>query len=168
MHADEQLIEDYLASVKQVKQAFAGMSQSAARAHPVEGKWSSLEVLCHLVDADLTISQRIRAALVVDGPRLPAFSREVLSTILVADARQLDEELALFSLIRTQTARILKALPPGALDRTVVLVKNDGDEVTKPIRQIISGITQHIGHHLGFVEEKRRALGLTAASANGR
>lgn len=167
MHADEQLLEDYLASVKQVKQAYAGMSDAAARAHPVEGKWSALEVLCHLVDADLTISHRIRAALIVDGPRLPAFSREILTTILTPDARQLDEELALFSLTRTQTARILKALPAGTLDRTVVLVKADGDEVTRPIRQVITGITQHIGHHLGFVEEKRRALGL-AVSANGR
>ncbi len=168
MHSDDQLIEDYLASIKQVKQAFAGMSESAAKAHPVEGKWSALEVLCHLVDADLTISHRIRAALVVDGPRLPAFSREVLTTILTPDARDLDEELALFGLIRKQTARILKASPAGTLDRTVILVKNDGDEVTRPLRQMITSITQHIGHHLGFVEEKRRALGLTAAGANGR
>jgi|GEM_PF-4368225 len=32
MHGDDQLIEDYLASIKQVKQAFAGMSESAAKA----------------------------------------------------------------------------------------------------------------------------------------
>ena len=82
-----------------------------------------------------------------------------MTTILALDARDAAEEMALFQTIRNQTARILRAVP-GSLDRQAFLVKAGGEEAARTVGQFISGITQHVTHHLAFVHEMRRALGL--------
>jgi len=51
---------------------------------------------------------------------------------------------------------------PNPLDRHAVLVAADGAETTRTVQQFLTGITKHVAHHLAFVYEKRRALGLAA------
>jgi hypothetical protein len=138
------------------------MPKDQLDAHPVEGKWSPIEVLCHLVDTDLMTAMRIRAALQRDTPRLPASTFEELTATLAVDARDAAEELACFETIRNQTARIVRSFPDSVLDRNVVLVKVTGEEVTRTVREFLTGITGHVNHHLAFVHEKRKALGLAA------
>jgi uncharacterized damage-inducible protein DinB len=155
-------IEAYLASFSDLRAAFDGMTKDQLQAHPVEGKWSAMEVLCHLVDIELMIALRIRAALQRDAPRLPASTIEELTATLAVDARDVDEELTCFETIRNQTARIVQSFPESALDRNVVLVKVTGEEVTRTVREFLTGMVGHVKHHLGFVIEKRKALGLAA------
>jgi hypothetical protein len=89
-------------------------------------------------------------------------SREEITTGLAVDARDAAEELTLFRTIRCETARIVRAMLPNALDRQAVLVAADGAETTRTVQQFLTGITKHVAHHLAFVYEKRRALGLAA------
>ena len=159
------VIEEYLAAIETVRAAFGDMSRELLFARPVAGKWSSQEVLCHLVDTDLTIALRIRAALTRDCPRLQTATREEITTGLAVDARDAAEELTLFQTIRCETARIVRAMLPNALDRQAVLVAADGAETTRTVQQFLTGITKHVAHHLAFVYEKRRALGLAAPQA---
>jgi pimeloyl-ACP methyl ester carboxylesterase len=65
----------------------------------------------------------------------------------------------------TSSYRIVRAMLPNALDRHAVLVGADGAETTRTVQQFLSGITNHVAHHLAFVYEKRRALGLAAPQA---
>ena len=155
-------IEAYLASFKDLRATYDGMTHEQLHAHPVEGKWSAMEVLCHLVDIELMIAMRIRAALQRDTPRLPASTFEELTATFAVDARDAAEELTSFETIRNQTARILRSFPESALDRNVVLVKVTGEEVTRSVREFLTGMVGHVNHHLGFVIEKRRAMGLAA------
>ena len=156
------VIEEYLAAIETVRAAFGDISRDLLFARPVPGKWSSQEVLCHLVDTDLATALRIRAALTRDRPRLPKATREEMTTRLAVDARDAAEELALFQTIRCQTARIVRAMLPNALDRQAVLVAADGAETTRTVQEFLSGITKHVAHHLAFIYEKRQALGLAA------
>src|SRR5436190_8611359 len=156
------VIEEYLAAIEPVRAAFADMSRDLLFARPVAGKWSSQEVLCHLVDTDFASALRIRAALTRDCPRLQTATREEITTGLAVDARDAAEELTLFQTIRCETARIVRAMLPNALDRQAVLVTADGAETTRTVQQFLTGITKHVAHHLAFVYEKRRALGLDA------
>ena len=156
------ILNDYLASFNDLRTAFDGMTRDHLFARPVEGKWSAMEVLCHLVDTDLMTAMRIRTALQRDTPRHPASTFEELTAKLAVDARDAEEELTIFETIRNQTARIVRSFPESALDRNVVLIKVTGEEVTKTVRQLLTGITGHVKHHLGFVIEKRKALGLAA------
>ncbi len=156
----EEIIESYLASCGDLRAAYDGLSRDQLHARPVEGKWSAMEVLCHLVDTDLTIAMRIRAALQRDSPRLPASTLEELTAKLAVETRIAAEELNCFETIRNQTARIVRSFPAGALDRDVVLVKVTGEEVTRTVGEFLKGITGHVEHHLAFVVEKRRAMRL--------
>ncbi|SIO65001.1 Uncharacterized damage-inducible protein DinB (forms a four-helix bundle) [Singulisphaera sp. GP187] len=156
------ILDAYLAGTGELRTAFDGMTRDQLLARPVEGKWSAMEVLCHLVDADLSIATRIRAALRLDRPRMMAATMEEMTAKLAVEARDAEEELNLFETIRSQTARIVRSFPEEALDREVILVKVTGDEVTWSVRKALTIITGHVGHHLAFVAEKRRALGLPA------
>jgi uncharacterized damage-inducible protein DinB len=162
MSNSAELIQGYVDASKDVRAAFGGMSQEHLRARPVPGKWSAMEVLCHLVDTDLMTAGRIRSALTSSTPRLPGLPIEQLTAMLAVDGRDAQEELEYFTLIRNETARILRALPSDALQRTAMLIKANGEEVTKTVEQFVSGITSHVAHHLQFVHEKRRILGISA------
>jgi hypothetical protein len=163
MQESHEIIESYLAACAAVQTAFSDMGRELLMARPVPGKWSAMEVLCHLVDTDLSTAFRIRTTLASISPRLTAATPVERSTILGAETRDPAEEIALFKAIRTQTARILRSMPADALDRQAVLVKPGSEEVTRTVRQFLTGITAHVGHHLSFVEEKRLALGLPQA-----
>src|SRR6266404_5807267 len=122
------VILEYLAAIETVRAAFGDMSRELLVARPVAAKWSSQEVLCHLVDTDLAVALRIRAALISDRPRLMTATREERTTGLAVDARDAVEELTLFQTIRTETARIVRAMSPYVLSRQAVLVSADGAE----------------------------------------
>jgi hypothetical protein len=62
----------------------------------------------------------------------------------------------MFDLTRRQIARILRASPSEAWERTGVV----GDRGDRTVGQMINGAVEHLAHHLGFVIEKRRALGI--------
>jgi uncharacterized damage-inducible protein DinB len=158
--AVQQEIEAYVASFNDLRAAYDGMTREQLLAHPVEGKWSAMEVLCHLVDIELMIAMRIRAALQRDTPRLPASTIEELTANLAVDARDAEQELTCFETIRNQTARIVQSFPAEALDRNVVLVKVTGEEVARTVREFLTGMVGHVKHHLGFVIVKRRAMGI--------
>ena len=138
------------------------MTRDQLLARPVEGKWVAMEVLCHLVDIELMTAMRIRAALQRDTPRLAASTIEELTATLAVDARDAAEELTCFETIRNETARIVQSFPESALETNVVLVKVTGEEVTRTVREFLTGMVGHVKHHLGFVIEKRKALGLAA------
>ncbi|CAN5488005.1 hypothetical protein BH10PLA2_BH10PLA2_10520 [soil metagenome] len=161
MSESEEIIDRYRAGTDDVRSAFADLSREQLIARPVPGKWSSLEVLCHLVDTDLRNVERIRTALTSEKPRIPGVSIEQLTAMIAVDGRDAAEEMDYFRLIRSEMARILRALPPTAMDRGLVLVKPDGTEAIKTVGQLVGGITAHAVHHLRFVEEKRRLLGVS-------
>jgi uncharacterized damage-inducible protein DinB len=157
---EQDIIGPYLASCDDLRAAYDGMTIDQLHARPVEGKWSAMEVLCHLVDTDLTFAMRIRAALKLDRPKLPAATMDEMTAKLAVDARKAEEELNCFETIRRQTARIVRSFPADALDREVVLVKGTGEEVAWSVRKALTILTGHVTHHLPFVHEKRRVLEL--------
>ena len=47
-----ELADQYLAGAAQLRAAVAGMTREQLVARPVAGKWSTLEVVCHVSDFD--------------------------------------------------------------------------------------------------------------------
>ncbi len=68
----------------------------------------------------------------------------------------MEEELQLLEYTRKSMARILAKMPLEAWDR--VGVHNERGPMT--VEKMLSVITNHISHHLQFIEEKRKALGV--------
>ncbi len=154
------LIDNYLAGVATLRQAVVGMTRDQLRARPVPGKWSTLEVVCHIADFDPIYTERMKRVIAEDQPVFFNADETRFASTLAYQERDLEEELAVIDLTRRQMARILRTLPPEALRRTGTY-KNGSHEETRTLERLLTGITGHIAHHVKFIQEKRQALGLS-------
>ena len=150
------LLDAYLAGPKQFRSAVAGLSREQLILRPVAGRWSVLEVVCHLVDTDANIGHRIKRVLSEERPVFDRVKPELMLAALAYHERDLEEELGVFDLTRRQIGRILRASPPVAWERTGIV----GDRSDRTVNQMINGAVEHLAHHLRFVIEKRRALSI--------
>jgi hypothetical protein len=153
------LTDAYLVGPAALRQAVAGMTAEQVRARPVAGKWSTLEVVCHLADFDPILADRMKRIVAEDRPTLVGADENRFAGALAYHDRDLEEELSIVALTRSQLARILRTLPEAALSR--VGVHNERGEIS--LERFLTITTGHIPHHLKFIAEKRRALGLPPA-----
>ena len=138
-----------------MRQAVAGMNREQLLARPVPGKWSTLEVVCHLVDSDQAWIHRMKRVIAEERPLLIGYDETRFAASLAYHQRELDEELAIFERSRQQMARILRSLSPEALAR--VGVHSERGMCT--LQEMLEVEIDHVPHHVRFIAEKQRALG---------
>jgi len=112
-----QLINDYLAGPGILRQAVAGMSHEQLLARPIPGKWSTLEVVCHVADFDIVYADRIKRVVAENEPTILSGDPDVFAARLAYHERAPEEELLLIELVRKQVARILRTLKPEDFQR---------------------------------------------------
>jgi hypothetical protein len=149
-----QLIDDYLAGPALLRQAVAGMTQEQLVARPVPGKWSTLEVICHLADFEIIGADRIKRVIAENEPTLFGGDERVFASRLAYHERNAEEELLLIALIRQQVAHILRTLKPEDFQRRGI--HSEAGPLT--LEAFIQRSTNHIPHHVPFIEEKRKVL----------
>jgi uncharacterized damage-inducible protein DinB len=133
------------------------MTREQLHARPIPGKWSTLEVVCHLADFDPILADRMKRVIAEDRPTLVGADENRFAAALAYHERDLDEELTLLDKTRQQLARILRQLPPEALQRVGVHTERG----PRTLEQLLTTTINHIPHHVKFIQEKRQALGLT-------
>jgi hypothetical protein len=149
-------IDDYVSGPAQLRQAVAGMTQEQLLARPIPGKWSTLEVICHLADFEIVHADRIKRVIAENEPTLIGGDQELFAARLAYHERDTEEELLLVELVRKQVARILRTLKPGDFQRRGIHSEFGPMTLQACIQQCVSGIP----HHVRFIEEKKKALGL--------
>jgi GNAT superfamily N-acetyltransferase len=155
-----QLVTEYEAGPELLRSAAGGMSPDELCARPVAGRWSTLEVVCHVCDSEQFFADRLKRTLALDHPLLIAADPTTYPAAVCYHDRDLEEELALVELTRRQVARVLKVVPAQAWSRTAV--HTEGGLVT--LRQLVLHATRHLKHHVRLIQEKRQAL--TAGSSS--
>jgi uncharacterized damage-inducible protein DinB len=156
MPAISRLIDDYLAGPQTLRQAVTGMTHEQLVARPVRGKWSTLEVVCHLVDSDQAWIHRMKRVIAEDRPLLIGYDETRFAAALAYQERSLEEELTIFEQSRKHMARILRTLPEAAWTRQGV--HSERGLIT--LEEHLQLEVDHVPHHVKFIAEKRRALGL--------
>ena len=149
-------LDGYLSGPGMLRAAVTGLSREQMISRPITGRWSVLEVVCHLVDTDANIAHRIKQVLSEERPAFERVKPERMLAALAYHDRDVEDELGIFDLTRRQIGRILRASPLEARERAGVV----GDRGDRTVGQMIHGAVEHLAHHLGFVIEKRRALGI--------
>jgi uncharacterized damage-inducible protein DinB len=149
------LLVPYLAGPTQLREAVTGLSPSQLRERPIPGKWSVLEVVCHLADFDPILADRIKRVVAEDKPTLLGANHDRFAAALAYHQRDLEEELALITLTRSQLARILRTQPESVLEH--IGVHNERGPLT--LEQLLRLTSNHIPHHVQFILEKRKAMG---------
>jgi hypothetical protein len=139
-----------------LREAVAGMSPEQLRSRPVPGKWSTLEVVCHLVESDQVLAHRMKRVLAEDRPLLVYYDETRFADTLGYHDHVPEDELALLELVRRQMAAILRRLPDAAWERCGIHTRTG----LVSLRDLFAMAIDHIPHHAQFITEKRRALGL--------
>ena len=148
------IIDDYLAGPQLLRQAVAGMSREQLLARPIPGKWSTLEVICHLGDFEIVGADRIKRVIAEHEPTLFGGDENLFAARLAYHERDAGEELLLMETIRKQVARILRTLKPEDFHRRGI--HSEAGPLT--LEALVQRSTGHIPHHVRFIEEKRKAL----------
>ena len=150
------LLDAYLGGPDRLRSAVTGLSREQLISRPIAGRCSVLEVVCHLVDTDANIAHRIKRVLSEERPVFDRVKPDLMVAALAYHDREVEEEVRLFDLGRRQIARILKASRSEAWERIGIV----GDRGDRTVAQMMNGAVEHLAHHLGFVIEKRRAMGI--------
>lgn len=151
------LADVYLKGAADLRAAVAGLSREQVLARPVPGKWSTLEVLCHLADFEPVFAERMKRIIALgDAPLLLAADETLFHQALRYHDRDADEEVAVVEATRRQMARILRGLDPDLLHKTGV----HSVRGLLSLEKVIQAATNHVNHHLPFIHEKRKALGV--------
>jgi uncharacterized damage-inducible protein DinB len=151
-----QLLEDYVAGIDALRRAVSSMTRDQLLARPVPGKWSTLEVVCHLSDFEPVFADRMKRVLALDQPTLLGADENRFAATLAYQDRDLEEELALVEQTRRQMARILRRQPAEALARVGI----HNERGPRTLEQLLTDAINHINHHVKFIMDKRKALGL--------
>lgn len=150
------LIDSYLAGVELLRKSIAGMTREQVKARPVPGKWSTLQVVAHLADFDPILADRMKRVIALDRPTLIGADENRFAAELAYESRDIDEEMNIIAHTRSQMAKILRQQPDTVLER--VGVHSERGELT--LERLLTITTNHIPHHVKFIEEKRQAMGL--------
>ena len=150
-----ELVDNYLNGAATLRHAVAGLNAEQLKARPVAGKWSTLEVVCHIADFEPIMADRMKRTISMEKPLLCGADEKDFASALTYHDRDIEEELAIVENTRKQMARILRKLPAEAWQRT----GNHSKRGLVTLEQFVLTATKHIPHHVAFIHEKRKALG---------
>jgi uncharacterized damage-inducible protein DinB len=148
------MIEEYLTGPRLLRDKVRGMTREQLTARPIAGKWSTLEVVCHLADFDPILADRMKRVIAEERPTLLGADENRFAAALAYHDRDLEEELTILEKTRSQLAKILRKLPESSLERVGV----HNERGPRTLEQLLQTATQHIHHHVKFIDEKRLAL----------
>lgn len=147
-------IQEYLAGPKLLQDAIAGMSVEKLDARPVPGKWSTREVVCHIADFEPIYADRMKRVIAENEPTMLGGDPNLFVARLAYSVRDVEEELAIIDVTRSQIARIMQTLESEDFERNG-LHSEDGPLT---LETLLRRITGHIPHHVKFIEEKKAAM----------
>jgi hypothetical protein len=151
-----QLLRDYRQGPALLRQAVNGMDAGSLRARPIAGKMSCLEVLCHIVDSDQFMCDRMKRTVATDRPVLMGIESASYPGPLRYHERDPELDLRLLEVQREQTAADVERMPAEVWNRTAEHSEN-GEQT---LLEIFDHAVDHLESHLVAIEEKRSALGL--------
>jgi uncharacterized damage-inducible protein DinB len=148
------LIEQYSAGPDELRRAVAGMTDEQLDAKPIEEKWSTRQVVAHIADFEPIYVDRMKRVIAENQPTLFAGNPDVFAASLWYERRDIEVELELIAAARNHMNRLLRWADPEDFQRTGK--HSESGPIT--LAQLLQNITNHIPHHIRFIEEKRKAL----------
>lgn len=150
----DELLQQYERGPELLRNAVLRVSADQWQKHPIPGKWSIQQVVCHLADFEPIFADRMKRVLVEDNPTLFGGDPDIFAAGLQYESRSIQDELQLIALVRSQMARILRQTEIEDFQRTGV--HTEAGPLT--LETLLEKSTRHIQHHLPFIEEKVSAL----------
>src|SRR5262245_56882135 len=151
----QNLIDQYLAGREVLEQSIKGMNDEQMDAQPIAGKWSTRQVVCHIVDFEPIYADRMKRVIAENCPTFFGGDPDIFAAGLAYNRRPIGTELELLSAVRTQMATILRELKAEDFQR----MGKHSEAGPLSLETLLQRITGHVPHHVAFIDEKRKALG---------
>lgn len=151
-----QLVSQYCAGPDLLRAAVAGMTAEQLDARPVPGKWSTRQVICHLADFEAVYMERMQRVIAECEPTMFSGDPDLFAERLAYNRRDVSVELDFIETTRKHMEPILRSLQPGDYQRH----GNHSQAGLITLEKLLTDITNHIPHHIKFIDQKRTALQL--------
>jgi hypothetical protein len=130
----------------------AGLDPARLRRPEAPGKWSAIEVIQHLADAELVMSFRIRMVLTQDQPSLQGYDQDRWVSVLRYSDVPLDVALGQLRGLRAGNLHLWRTLTPEQLKRAGLHSERGLETIDLMIRMMA-------GHDLVHRRQIDRILG---------
>jgi uncharacterized damage-inducible protein DinB len=150
------LIDKYLAGPELVGRAVQKMSAEQLDAKPIAGKWSTRQVVCHIVDFEPIYADRMKRVIAENCPTFFGGDPDTFAAHLAYEHREIGTELELMAVVRRQMATILRELKADDFQR----MGTHSEAGPLSLETLLQRIGDHVPHHVRFIDEKRKALGV--------
>src|SRR5215831_3604677 len=104
------LIDQYLAGPELLERSIKGLNDEQLDAKPIVGKWTTRQVVCHIVDFEPIYADRMKRVIAEHCPTFFGGDPDVFAAGLAYNHRSVGPELELLGAVRTQMATILREL----------------------------------------------------------
>jgi len=150
------LIDQYLAGPELLERSIKGLNDEQLDAKPIVGKWSTRQVVCHIVDFEPIYADRMKRVIAENCPMFFGGDPDVFAAGLAYQNRPVGTELDLLAAVRTQMATILRDLKAEDFER----IGKHSEAGPLSLETLLQRISDHVPHHVWFIDEKRKALGV--------
>lgn len=138
-----------------LRTATAGISADKLRQPEKPGKWSILEVVQHLADAELVLGVRMRMIAAEPMPPIAAFDQDLWAKELRYNATSLDDALDQFGAIRRINLRLIHSLTPEQRERKGIHSQRGPESINTILRLYAA----HDLYHLSQIERIKKSVG---------
>ena len=149
MQPHDNLVSSYTAQADELERVISTASAETIVRQPSENRWSVLQIVCHLADAELLASVRIRRIITQDRTRLWGYQQEVWADRLGYQQRKIETALARFALLRRENGELLADQSDAVWQQTA---EHDLYGVLS-LRQWIEDYLDHTAKHLNQIRE---------------
>jgi uncharacterized damage-inducible protein DinB len=150
------LLTRYVAGGPTLAYAVADLSPEHEQARPGPGDWSIAELVAHLLDTDLVLTERMKRVLAEDDPVLQAFDENAWAARLDYQSMSVEEAVNLLTANRRWMAQILRRRDEADFART----GRHSEKGRQTLAEVLSTVVNHLDHHLRFLYAKRANLGV--------
>lgn len=142
-----------------LRKATAGISDSRLRAPEKPGKWSVIEVVQHLADAEFALAVRYRAALAEPGGPVIGFDQDKWCEALNYAEADLNDALEQFQALRRLNLRLLRNTSADQRRSAHIQHNQRGKETLEDMMRLYAA---HDLYHLHQIERIKKAIGADA------
>lgn len=148
MQPTDDLILNYAKQADELEQLVTAFSGELVITRPEKSRWSILEIVCHLTDAELMASVRIRRIITQDRPKLWGYKQDVWADQLSYRQNKIKRVLRQFGVLRRQNSELLKHLDHESWQQTGL--HDDYGELS--LQKLIEDYLSHTARHLSQIK----------------
>jgi len=135
-------------------EAISGLSPRQLRTPERDGKWSIVQILQHLADAEVVWAWRMRLILAQDRAPLTGYDQDLWAQRLHYEDADPSDAIELFTVLRRSNLRLVARATPAELKQVGVHVER-GEESLEHLRRLYAG---HDLLHLRQIDRVGRSL----------